>query len=273
VLQALLLLYDEVIKLPTVDTPLSPRVADDPKYKTFFTDCLGALDGTHIDMHVQAKDQPRYRNRKGHLSTNVLAACNFEMEFTYILTGWEGSAHDGAVWRDAYLKKGFITPLGKFWLGDAGYANTDTILVPYRSTRYHLKEQRLAGKKPETSKELYNLRHASLRNVVERIFGVVKRKYQILRSPSEYSIATQNRIILVCCVLHNFVRSLEGQSADNWLDTEVDRNSERESIQPAVAYPEGSSVSSKKMDKFRDQVAEKMWVQYQGYIADKRDAI
>jgi hypothetical protein len=40
-----------------------------------------------------------------------------------------------------------------------------------------------------------------------------------------------------------------------------------------VAYPEGSSVSSKKMDKFRDQVAEKMWVQYQGYIADKRDAI
>jgi hypothetical protein len=28
-------------------------------------------------MHVQPKDQPRYRNRKGHLSTNVLAACNF----------------------------------------------------------------------------------------------------------------------------------------------------------------------------------------------------
>ena len=59
-LQALLLLYNEVIKLPTADTPLSLQVADDPKYKTFFTNCLRALDGTHIDMHVQAKDQPQY---------------------------------------------------------------------------------------------------------------------------------------------------------------------------------------------------------------------
>jgi DDE superfamily endonuclease len=269
-MQAILLLHDEVIKLPTTDTPLSSKVADDPKYKTFFTDCLGALDGTHIDMHVGLKEQPRYRNRKGHLSTNVLAACNFEMEFTYILVGWEGSAHDGAVFRDALHKKGFITPPGKFWLGDAGYPNTDTILVPYRSTRYHLKEQRLAGKKPETSKELYNLRHASLRNVIERIFGVLKRKYQILRTASEYSIATQNRIILVCCILHNFVRSIEGSNADIWLDSEVDKGGDQD-IQPAIVYPKGL-ISSKKMDKFRDAIAEKMWTQYQGYIAE-RDVI
>ena len=219
-------------------------------------------------MHVHMKDQPKYRNRKGHISTNVLAACSFEMEFSYILAGWEGSAHDGAVWRDAHYKKGFITPLGKNWLGDAGYPNTDTILVPYRSTKYHLKEQQLAGRKPENSKELFNLRHSSLRNVIERIFGVVKRKYQILRTPSEYSIATQNRIILACCTLHNFVRSIEGESADNWLEME---SKDIVDIQPAVIYPEGTA-SSKKMDKFRDNIAEKMWAQYQGYIAE-RDAI
>src|SRR3954470_14471100 len=91
-------------------------------------------------------------------------------EFTYILAGWEGSAHDGAVYRSAQYQHGFITPPGKYWLGDAGYPNSDTILVPYRGTRYHLKEQRLAGKKPENSKELFNLRHASKRNVIERIF-------------------------------------------------------------------------------------------------------
>jgi hypothetical protein len=266
VLQAILLLYKEVIKLPTSDTPLSSRVTNNDKYKTFFTDCIGALDGTHIDVHVPLADQPRYRNRKGHLSQNVLAACNFEMEFTYILAGWKGSAHDGTVYRDSHYNKGFITPPGKYWLGDAGYPNTDTILVPYRGTRYHLKEQRLAGKKPENSKELFNLRHASMRNVIERIFGVVKRKYQILRSPSEYSIDTQTRIILACCTLHNYVRSIEGEKADCWLDTESqDTISD---IQPAVAYPEGVT-SSKKMDKFRDQLAEKMWAQYQGYITER----
>jgi hypothetical protein len=104
--------------------------------------------------------------------------------------------------------------------------------------------------------------------VIERIFGVVKRKYQILRTPSEYSIATQNRIILACCTLYNFVRSIEGESADNWLEME---SKDIVDIQPAVIYPEGTA-SSKKMDKFRDNIAEKMWAQYQGYIAE-RDAI
>ena len=87
VLQAILLLYKDVIQLPIVNTPPSSRITNNNKYKTFFTDCVGALDGTHIDVHLPPLDQPRYRNRKGHLSQNVLAVCNFEMEFIYILAG------------------------------------------------------------------------------------------------------------------------------------------------------------------------------------------
>lgn len=185
------------------------------------------------------------------------------MEFTYVLAGWEGSAHDTNVWRDAKLNKGFITPLGKYWLGDAGYANTDTILVPYRATRYHLKEQRMYGKRPENYKELFNLRHASLRNVVERIFGVVKRKYQILRTPSEYSIETQTRIILACCTLHNFVRRREGSYADILLDSEVAKVGNT-IVQPVVGFPVGV-ISSKRMDQFRDNIAKKMWEDYLVY--------
>jgi hypothetical protein len=67
-------------------------------------------------MHLPTELQPRYRNRKGTLSQNILAVCNFEMEFVYILAGWEGSAHDGRVLTDAQAK-GFITPKGKYWLG------------------------------------------------------------------------------------------------------------------------------------------------------------
>jgi hypothetical protein len=255
----MLVLNKHIIKLPTAKTLLSPRIAENPKYAQYFTDCLGALDGTHID------DQARYQNHKGHLSQNVLAACNFEMEFTYILAGWEGSAHDGTVYCDAVYNQGFITLPGKYWLGDAGYPNSDTVLVPYQSTQYHLKEQRLAGKKPENSKELFNLRHASLWNIIERIFGVVKRKYQILQQPAEYSIETQTRIILACLGLHNWVRSIEGEKADFWLDTE---KSTFIDIQPVVAYPEGT-ITSRKMDKFRDEIAEKMWTDYCRYNKEK----
>jgi hypothetical protein len=83
-----------------------------------------------------------------------------------------------------------VTLLGKYWLRDAEYLNTNTILVLYQSTKYYLKETILAGKKPENSKELFNLWHALLQNVIKRIFGVLKRKYQILRTFSEYLIDT-----------------------------------------------------------------------------------
>jgi hypothetical protein len=92
-----------------------------------------------------------------------------------------------------YSIKVFITLPGKYWLRDVRYSNSDTILTLYRGTRYHLKGQRLASKKPEYAKELFNLRHALLRNVIERMFGVVKRRYQILRTASEYSLNTQTR--------------------------------------------------------------------------------
>ena len=38
-----------------------------------------------------------YRNRKGFTSQNVMSMVNFEMKFTYIVAGWEGSAHDARV--------------------------------------------------------------------------------------------------------------------------------------------------------------------------------
>jgi hypothetical protein len=104
----------------------------------------------------------------------------------------------------------------------------------------HLKEQRLSGQKPENSKELFNLRHASLPNVIERIFGVVKRKYQILQTPSEYSIETQTRLILACTGVHNWVRGNEGQNADILLDSDIlGEGGVREAIQPSILYPEG----------------------------------
>ena len=75
--------------------------------------CIGALDGTYINAHVPVEDRPRYRTRKGTLAMNVLGACTPNMEFTYVLPGWEGSAHDGRVLRDALSRpNGLKVPQG-----------------------------------------------------------------------------------------------------------------------------------------------------------------
>ena len=48
-------------------------------------------------------------------------------------------------------------------------------------------------------KELLNLRHASLRNAIERAFGVLKKRFPIIASSNEpsYGVETQKKIIII----------------------------------------------------------------------------
>ncbi|CAN1153562.1 hypothetical protein LINPERPRIM_LOCUS14773 [Linum perenne] len=76
---------------------------------------LGALDGTYIPLTVPKEDESRYRSRKGHISTNVLGVCDVNLRFTYVLPGWEGSASDSHVLRDALSRQnGLKVPRSRF---------------------------------------------------------------------------------------------------------------------------------------------------------------
>ena len=67
--------------------------------------------------------------------------------------------------------------IGTYYLCDAGYANAEGFLTPYRGQRYHLNDW---NHPPMTPKELYNKRHASARNAIERCFGLIKARWAIL---------------------------------------------------------------------------------------------
>ena len=60
------------------------------------------IDFTHtfIPLHLQVP----FRDRRGVISQNVLAAVNFDMTFSYALVGWEDSVHDSTVLDDAKLR-------------------------------------------------------------------------------------------------------------------------------------------------------------------------
>ena len=88
---------------------------------------------------------------------------------------------------------------------DVGYTNGKGFLAPYKGQRYHLNDWR-AGHQPTTPKELFNMRHSSARNVIERCFGILKARWGILRDNSYYPIDLKNKIIMACCLLHNYIR-------------------------------------------------------------------
>ncbi|KAG8367927.1 hypothetical protein BUALT_Bualt16G0123600 [Buddleja alternifolia] len=102
----------------------------------WFKGCLGALDGNYIPLRVAQKDKGRYRNRKGDISTNVLAVCDTNMNYIYMLCGWEGLVADSRVLKNAITREnGFRIPEGNYYLCDSGYTNGEGFLAPYRGVR------------------------------------------------------------------------------------------------------------------------------------------
>ena len=56
VLEVLLILHKKAVHQPTNPKPLAARITEDTKYNAYFKNCLGALDGIHLPVHVPAID-------------------------------------------------------------------------------------------------------------------------------------------------------------------------------------------------------------------------
>ncbi|XP_047956848.1 uncharacterized protein LOC125202492 isoform X2 [Salvia hispanica] len=255
VLRAIILVHKMFISKPT---PV-PDNSVDPRWK-WFKGCLGALDGTYINVRVPLADKPRYRTRKGQIATNTLAACTRDMRFVYVLPGWEGSAGDARILRDAVARPhGIKVPKGNYYLCDNGYANSEGFLTPYRGVRYHLQEWGPDSERPKNPREMFNMRHTSARNIIERAFAILKMRWGILRSASYYPIETQTMLIMACFLLHNYIRGemtvdpieqlVDNNIVDNDIFAEQDDTEYVEYIDPTVDW-----------NNRRDQMAADMWM-------------
>jgi DDE superfamily endonuclease len=133
-------------------------------------------------------------------------------------------------------------------------------MAPYRGVQYHLKEQRLANQKPENVKELFNLRHSSLRNVVECIFGVLKRQWQVLGGKGcEYSIDTQTDLFQALIGLYNFGKQ-RGDTFDDAIEVIAGLDNDIEPFEKTI------TAQNKWMEKMRDNIAVRIWNDYLLYI-------
>nr|ACN26301.1 unknown [Zea mays] len=151
-----------------------------------------------------------------------MVVCDFDLNFTFVSCGWEGSASDAGVLRSAISKR-FSVPEGKFYLVDGGYANTPSYIAPYRGVRYHLSQFRRSRSSQSgyaNYKELFNHRHAILRNHIERAIGVLKKRFPILKVDTFHPIENQIKIAAAAITFHNIIRGQNGD--EGWLDNQLD---------------------------------------------------
>ncbi|CAL8153328.1 unnamed protein product [Prunus armeniaca] len=128
ILDGVIRLQGRILKVPE---PI-PNNCTDNRWR-WFKKCLGVLDGTYIRVRVPEQDKPIYRTRKGEVATNVLGVCTPDMKFIFVFPGWEGSASDSRVLRDAISRPtGLRVPTRCYYLVDGGYTNGQGYLAPYR---------------------------------------------------------------------------------------------------------------------------------------------
>lgn len=270
VLAAAVLKHRELVRPPsTVDE--GALASRGPRFWPAFSGCVGAMDGTHLSIYVRGEDPAPWRNRKGYLSQNVLAVVNFDRRFTYVLPGFEGSAHDNRVLGVARSapEDALKLPRGYYLLADAGYTNTAMSMTPYRGVRYHLREQLKSSRKPESKEELFNLRHAVLRNVVERSFGILKNRFKILVKAQSFSIDTHIQLVYALTAVHNlFLMEPSEDDAlfdipDNFEGHEASSSgANRDRLERRLHEQCGGMVER------REELAEALWRQYSDYLRD-----
>ena len=116
---------------------------------------------------------------------------------------------------------------------------------------------------PQNPQELFNLRHSSLRNAIERIFGVLKNRFKLLTRQLEHPFSIQVQLVNAICCLHNIMRQVGGDDIldEDWLakerlGTNVLNNDDNVSTRATTSR----EVAAAKVK--RDEIAIKLWRNY-----------
>jgi len=131
---------------------------------------------------------------------NIQTVADANLQILDIVVRWPGSVHDQTIFLNSKLKTDLEN--GRFGnnllVADSGYANSQHVITPLLQTNNRVEE-------------IYNESLIRTRNVVERQYGVWKRRFPILSFGFRIKLETTMAAIVACAVLFNITRTHDGE--------------------------------------------------------------
>ena len=139
---------------------------------------------------------------------------------------WPGSTHDSRVWNRSAVKTYMERQRRYYVAGDSGYPISEILMKPYPTAE--------AAQCPR--KRLFNKRISGLRTVMsENIYGVLKRRWPILKSMRTDLVLSQ-KIVIATCILFNIARWWNDDGPD--FDEDTDSDSDDDDADAVNVRPE-----------------------------------
>nr|XP_023021925.1 putative nuclease HARBI1 [Leptinotarsa decemlineata] len=188
-----------------------------------FPKTIGAIDCTLVKIDSPGgNDAEIFRCRKSYFALNVQTVSDAKLKIRDIVVRWPGSVHDQTIFNNSSLKQKFENGVfGQYMLiGDSGYS-----LKPYLMTK--LQQTRTPAE------NLYNESIIRTRNVVERQYGLWKRRFPVLRFGMRLKLETTMAVIVATAVLHNIAIDMN----DNFTEEDEIEEDDEDVLPPMENNP------------------------------------
>ncbi|KAJ8926615.1 hypothetical protein NQ314_020979, partial [Rhamnusium bicolor] len=125
-----------------------------------------------------------------------LFVCDSNRKIIDVVAQYPGSVHDFFIYNNCGLRRFLHSaelPRNSWLLGDKGYPLEHCLLTPFRNPNNDMEER-------------YNIAHRHTRNLIERVFGILKLVWRILHGSGgnlPYKHSKVIKIIICCVMLHN----------------------------------------------------------------------
>ncbi|KMQ88379.1 nuclease harbi1-like protein [Lasius niger] len=201
--------------LPEPSYELWTQIAENFFSKWQFPNCVGAIDGRHMQIQAPPNSGSEFFNYKKYFSLVLMASCDASYKFTWVDIGQYGSISDGGVWSNSAFADGLEHGEAKLpppkmlpgshikfpyiFVADEAFPLNAYLMRPYPRTALQNKQR------------VFNYRLSRARRVIENTFGILVSRWRILRrcicnTPRNAEVMFQ---ALVC--LHNFIMTEESK--------------------------------------------------------------